>query len=145
MNSAIGIALTRFSLGAILFAHGFILKVQTFTLAGWVGYAESLGIPAIVAYLVAYGEILGGIALMVGVLSRLAAWLSLPILIGAAYAHIGNGWLFSAENGGWEFPVLLVVMAVSVGLSGAGAFALENTSAYRKLLNRESDAQPAAA
>ena len=128
--------LLRVTYGLILLAHGFLLKVQTFTVAGFVGYMESNGFPAVVAYLVLFGEILGGLALVAGVLTRLVAWLSLPIVLGATAVHLGNGWLFSAENGGWEFPAVLVVMAVVIGLQGGGRFALEQTESYRNLLGR---------
>ncbi|MDC0379767.1 DoxX family membrane protein [Litorivicinus sp.] len=46
------------------------------------------------------GEVIGGIALILGIFTKLAAWLSLPILLGATWMHLGNGWLFSAEGGG---------------------------------------------
>ena len=128
--------LLRVTYGLILLAHGYLLKVQTFTVAGFVGYVESNGLPAVVAYLVLFGEILGGLALVAGVLTRLVAWLSLPIMLGATAVHLGNGWLFSAENGGWEFPAVLVVMAVVIGLQGGGRFALEQTESYRNLLGR---------
>jgi len=128
--------LLRVTYGLILLAHGFLLKVQTFTVAGFVGYMESNGFPAVVAYLVLFGEILGGLALVAGVLTRLVAWLSLPIMLGATAVHLGNGWLFSAENGGWEFPAVLAVMAVVIGLQGGGRFALEQTESYRNLLGR---------
>ena len=128
--------LLRVTYGLILLAHGFLLKVQTFTVAGFVGYVESNGLPAVVAYLVLFGEILGGLALVAGVLTRLVAWLSLPIVLGATAVHLGNGWLFSAENGGWEFPAVLAVMAVVIGLQGGGRFALEQTESYRNLLGR---------
>lgn len=134
MNMSHSQALLRISLGVILFAHGYILKVQTFTVAGTVGFFESIGFPAILAYAVILGETLGGLALIFGVLSRLVAALSLPILLGAAYMHIGNGWLFSNANGGWEFPVLLVVMAAGVVLGGSGSYALDRTEAYSKLV-----------
>lgn len=136
--------LLRVTYGLILLAHGFLLKVQTFTVAGFVGYMESKGFPAVVAYLVLFGEILGGLALVAGVLTRLVAWLSLPIMLGATAVHLGNGWLFSAENGGWEFPAVLVVMAVVIGLQGGGRFALEQTESYRNLLGRFAPAPLAA-
>lgn len=115
--------LIRFSLGIILLAHG-ALKVFVFTVPGTVGYFASLGLPPIVAYLTIFGEVVGGIALIVGIYPRLVGLLSLPILAGATWAHISNGWLFSAEGGGWEFPALLVVLALAVILQGAGSFAL---------------------
>ena len=136
--------LLRVTYGLILLAHGFLLKVQTFTVAGFVGYMESNGFPAVVAYLVLFGEILGGLALVAGVLTRLVAWLSLPIMLGATAVHLGNGWLFSAENGGWEFPAVLAVMAVVIGLQGGGRFALEQTEWYRNLLGRFAPAPLAA-
>lgn len=97
--------LLRMSLGALLLAHGLLLKVFTFTIPGTVGYFESIGYPGVFAYLVIAGEILGGIALILGVWTRAVALLALPILLGATLQHAGNGWLFSAPNGGWEFPV----------------------------------------
>lgn len=113
----------RVSLGTVLLAHG-LLKVFVFTVAGTVGFFESLGLPAIVAYLTIFGEIAGGTALIAGVYTRLTALLSLPILLGATWAHAGNGWVFSNEGGGWEFPALLVALAGVVALQGAGSFAI---------------------
>ena len=119
-----GAALTRVALGTILLSHG-LLKVFVFTIPGTVGFFASLGLPAIVAYLTMFAEVFGGLALLLGVYTRLTALLSLPILMGATWVHLGNGWMFSAQGGGWEFPALLVALAVSVALQGAGAFALK--------------------
>jgi len=118
-----GAFIIRVSLGVVLLAHG-LLKVFVFTIPGTVGYFDSLGLPAITAYLVIFGELAGGAALVAGLYSRLVAALSLPILIGSVWAHAANGWLFSAPNGGWEFPLLLVALAVAVTVQGGGAFAL---------------------
>lgn len=118
-----GAFITRISLGSILLAHG-LLKVMVFTIPGTVGYFESLGLPAIIAYLTIFGEIAGGFALITGIYTRLAALLSLPILLGATWAHIGNGWVFSNQGGGWEFPALLAILAVAVAVQGAGSFAI---------------------
>lgn len=137
MNShALGIAILRIAFGITLLAHGYLLKVETFTVAGTVGFFGSIGLPAIAAYLVILGEILGGLALIVGALTRLAAWLTLPIMLGATWIHAGNGWLFSNPNGGWEFPALLAVMSVVIGLTGAGAYALDNHPAAKRLFKR---------
>ncbi len=114
----------RISLGVMLLAHGLLLKVFTFTVPGTVGYFESLGYPGFFAYLVIAGEILGGIALVLGVWTRTVALLALPIVIGATLQHIGNGWVFSAPNGGWEFPVFWSFALVVQALFGDGAYAL---------------------
>ncbi|WP_341864227.1 DoxX family protein [Gymnodinialimonas sp. 57CJ19] len=118
-----GAFITRVSLGVVLLAHG-LLKLLTFTIPGTVGYFESLGLPAIAAYLTIFAELAGGTALILGLYSRIVALLSLPLLIGSVWVHAANGWLFSAPNGGWEFPLLLVALSVAVAVQGGGAFAL---------------------
>jgi len=128
-----GAFLTRITLGAILLAHG-ALKIFVFTVPGTVGFFGSLGLPAIIAYLTIFGEIIGGAALILGVYPRLVALLSLPILLGAAWVHLGNGWLFSNEGGGWEFPVLLVVLAVVVAIQGAGSFAIKQIPVVDRII-----------
>ncbi|MGB2121980.1 MAG: DoxX family protein [Candidatus Puniceispirillaceae bacterium] len=119
LNQSWGLSLLRIHLGAILLAHGW-LKISVFTVAGTVGYFASLGLPSIVAYLTIFGEIAGGLALILGVQTRLAAALSVPILLGATFVHLGNGWLFSAEGGGWEFPASLTIIALTVAFMGSG-------------------------
>jgi putative oxidoreductase len=47
-----------------------------------------------------------------------------PILIGALYVHAGNGWLFTAKNGGWEYPLFLIAASLVQALLGDGAYAL---------------------
>lgn len=120
----IGALALRLTLGSIMLAHG-LMKLTAFGIDGTVGFFGSLGLPAIAAHLTIFGEVAGGLALIAGVFTRLAALLSLPILLGATWAHAGYGWVFSNAGGGWEFPLLLVVLAGIVATQGAGAFALE--------------------
>lgn len=119
--------LLRVSMGVLLLAHGLLLKVFTFTISGTVGYFESIGYPGFFAYLVILGEIGGGLALILGVWTRTISLLLLPILIGATLQHAGNGWVFSGENGGWEFPAFWTVMLVVQALLGDGAHAWRPT------------------
>ena len=128
-----GAFINRIALGTILLAHG-ALKIFVFTTPGTVGFFESLGLPAIAAYLTIFGEVVGGTFLLLGIYSRLTALLSLPILSGAVWAHLGNGWLFSNQGGGWEFPVLLIVLAVVVAIQGAGSFAIRKLPIVDKLI-----------
>jgi putative oxidoreductase len=116
--------LLRVSLGTLFLAHGLLLKVFTFTIPGTVGYFQSLGYPGFFAYLVIAGEIGGGLALLLGVRTRAISLLLLPIMIGATLQHLGNGWLFTAQNGGWEFPVFWTVALLVQALLGDGAIAL---------------------
>lgn len=117
----------RATLGVVLAAHG-LLKFIVFTLPGTAQFFASVGFPAWAAYVVAPAEVLAGIALLVGFRSTLVALLSVPMLIGAASVHLGNGWVFSNAGGGWEYPVVLVVLAAVVALLGDGAFALRRAT-----------------
>ncbi len=116
--------LLRVSLGTLFLAHGLLLKVFTFTIPGTVGYFQSVGYPGFFAYLVIAGEIGGGLALLLGIRTRAISLLLLPIMIGATLQHVGNGWLFTGQNGGWEFPVFWTVALLVQALLGDGAFAL---------------------
>ncbi|MFZ4807130.1 MAG: DoxX family protein [Hyphomicrobiaceae bacterium] len=119
--------LLRTSLGTLLIAHGLLLKVLTFGVAGTVGYFQSIGYPGFFAYLVMAGEIGGGIALILGLWTRPIALLLVPILIGATLQHAGNGWLFTAKGGGWEFPAFLTATLLVQALLGDGAYAWRPT------------------
>ena len=122
-QSQYGVALLRVSLGVLFLAHG-LLKVLVFTPAGTVGFFESLGFPGFFAYLVMAGEIGGGLLLITGVYTRIIALGLIPIALGATFVHLGNGWVFSAEGGGWEFPLFLTVTTLVQAMLGAGALAL---------------------
>ncbi len=122
----------RVSSGLLFIAHG-LMKVMVFTIPGTVGYFESLGLPAIVAYLIIIAELGGGLALVLGVATRLVSLALVPVLLGALWVHFGNGWTFSNAGGGWEFPALWAVLQVSVALLGNGAFALRVPALEKRL------------
>ena len=117
---AMGTTLLRVSLGIILLAHSAYLKIMVFGVAGTVGFFESLGLPAITAYLTMGAEILAGIALIAGYQVRLVSLAIIPVLIGATWVHAGNGWVFSNPGGGWEYPVFLIVAALVQAMLGSG-------------------------
>lgn len=139
-QAALAALLLRVSLGVMFIAHGFVLKYLTFTLAGTAQFFESLGLPAFLAYLTFAAEFLGGIALVVGFQTRWVALALVPILLGASWVHLGNGWVFSAANGGWEYPVFLIVVSFASALLGSGAYAVDNLLGKGK-----TSAQPARA
>ena len=49
------------------------------------------------------------------------------MLVGATWAHAGNGWVFTSADGGWEYPAFLTVAAIVQALLGDGAYALRPT------------------
>jgi len=115
--------LLRVSLGIMFIAHA-LMKYVIFTLPGTVKFFESLGLPGPLAYVTFAAELVGGLLILGGVYARWVALALVPILLGATWAHIGNGWVFSAPNGGWEYPAFLVVAALVLALLGDGKFAL---------------------
>lgn len=117
------IALLRVASGGFLLAHG-LIKVFVFTPAGTVGFFESIGFPGILAYPVMAGEVVLGLALVLGFMTRWAALAALPILIGSIVPHAGNGLLFSNPGGGWEFPVFWSLVLIVQAMVGDGAYAL---------------------
>lgn len=118
-----GALLLRIALGTMLIAHG-LLKVLVFTIPGTVGYFESIGYPGFFAYLVIAAELGGGALLVLGVQTRLVALALVPVLLGAAIEHAGNGWVFSSPGGGWEFPVFWSVALAAQSLLGGGAYSV---------------------
>jgi putative oxidoreductase len=116
--------LLRVVSGTLFLAHG-LTKVFVFTVPGTVGFFGSLGLPPIVAYLTIFAELLGGLALILGVGTRVVSLALVPVLLGAVWAHAGNGWSFSNAGGGWEYPLFWAVAQMASGLLGNGAHALK--------------------
>ena len=127
--SPAGPLLLRLSLGAMWIAHA-LLKVLVFTLPGTATFFSSVGLPGALAYPVAAAELLGGLAIVLGFHGRQVSLLLLPVLAGAAWVHLPNGWVFTAANGGWEYPVFLLVASVAHWLVGDGAYAARRSSAW---------------
>jgi putative oxidoreductase len=126
-RTAQGIALLRITSGGFLLAHG-LIKLLVFTPAGTVGFFESIGFPGLLAYPVMAGEIGLGLALILGFMTRWAALAALPILLGSIIPHAGNGFLFSGEGGGWEFPVFWSILLLVQAMLGSGAYAVSELS-----------------
>ena len=121
-----GALLLRLALGAMFVAHA-LLKYFVFTLPGTAKFFASIGLPDWLGYIVFAAELGGGLLLIAGIYARAVALALVPILLGATWAHAGNGWLFTAPNGGWEYPLFLTVAALAQTLLGDGAFALKPT------------------
>ena len=116
--------LLRVGMGTMFLAHGALLKLATFGLAGTMGYFGSIGYPPAMGAVVIAAEIAGGLALILGIGVRVVSLALIPLMLGALLQHTGNGWMFSGKGGGWEFPAFwTLALLVQAGL-GAGALAL---------------------
>jgi len=119
-----GIAIVRISLGVMWIAHA-LLKLLVFTLPGTAQYFTSVGFAGTLAYPVFAAELLGGIAIVLGVYARQVALALTPILAVAAWVHLPNGWVHTSTGGGWEYPVFLLAMSVALWLLGDGTGAVK--------------------
>jgi putative oxidoreductase len=115
----------RVALGAMFIAHAY-LKLVVFTPAGFAGFLGQVGLPAFLAWPIILAELLGGLAILIGFYGRYVSLALLPVLLGALAVHAPNGWLFTAANGGWEYPAFLALAALAHGLIGDGALALKS-------------------
>jgi putative oxidoreductase len=122
----------RIALGLMFITHA-ALKYYVFTMPGTVQFFQSLGLPGALAYITVWAEFLGGVLIVAGLYSRWVSAALVPVLLGATWAHSGNGWVFSAANGGWEYPAFLAAAAVAQALLGDGRYALANVFQRRNL------------
>jgi putative oxidoreductase len=121
--------LLRVSLGGLFLAHAG-LKFFVFTPAGTAKFFGSVGLPPELAYLVITAEVLGGIALILGVWTRIVAIAAVPILLGAIFTvHGAAGFFFTNPHGGWEYPAFWIVALLVQSLLGDGAYALRLSGA----------------
>ena len=114
----------RVTTGALFLFHG-LVKLFVFTPAGTAGYFESIGLPGALGYLTMLVEIAGGVALILGVRTRIVSAALVPVLLGAAYfGHGGAGFGWSNPNGGYEYPLMWAIVQAALAALGDGAYAL---------------------
>jgi putative oxidoreductase len=119
--------LLRVVAGLLFLAHDAV-KIFIFTPAGTAGFFGSIGLPPALAYVTIALELVGGVALILGLWPRLVAIVMAALLVGTIYAvHGANGFLFTNANGGWEYPAFWALALVALALIGDGAFALAPT------------------
>jgi putative oxidoreductase len=123
-TAPLGAALLRVTQGSLFLGHvGYRLVYIGIPAAET--FFESLGLPRWMALVITLLEALGGLALVLGVLTRFSASILAAILIGTiVLVHGQNGFLFTNHNGGWEYPLLWAVALVAQALIGPGAWAL---------------------
>lgn len=132
-----GLLVLRIALGAMWISHA-LLKYVVFTMPGFAGFLGAQGFPAFLAWPIVLAEMIGGVLIIAGFYGRQVSLLLLPIMAGAFLVHLPNGWLFTAANGGWEYPAFLILASVAHGLIGDGALALRP----RPLLLRQAETSP---
>jgi putative oxidoreductase len=123
--------LLRLALAAIFIFHGLRMvgSAETQWGARWMQSADAP--PAPVQLTVSWGELIGGIALAIGFLSRLAALGIIGIMAGAIYTvHWPNG--FDIQKGGFEYNFAIIVVCLCIVLGGPGPVAVDRFLRLRR-------------
>ena len=130
-GAALGLLVLRVVVGVIFIAHG-SQKLFTFGLAGITGGFEQMGVPmaAVAAPLVTFVELISGIALILGLLTPVAAGLLAIDMLGAILFVHGKNGLFLPN--GYEFALTLFAASVALLLAGPGTAAVDNVLANRR-------------
>ena len=128
------LTIVRIVLGVVFFAHG-AQKVL-----GWFGgygfsatmamFTHRMGIPSALAFLAIAAEFLGGLGLIVGLLSRIAAFgIACNMLVAIFMVHLPNGffmnWAGRQRGEGIEYHLLALALAATVMVRGAGAYSVD--------------------
>lgn len=128
----IGLLLTRVLLGVVLIAHGW-QKFFTNGIGGTGEFFASMSVPAATAAATFAGlvELVGGILLIIGLLTPVISALVVIVMIGAFFfVHLGNG-IFVTDNG-WELVAVIALAVVVFGLVGPGRYSIDSLIAGRR-------------
>jgi putative oxidoreductase len=118
----LGLLVIRLALGTVMIAHGY--QKLFGGMGQFTGMLSHMGIPQWMGYLTVAAEFGGGILIVLGFLTRLAALaIFIDMLVAIFKVHLHNG-LFS-KNGGFEFPMVCAAIAFSLIWSGAGPIAID--------------------
>jgi len=138
------VTIVRIVLGVVFFAHGAQKALGWFGGAGLQStvrvFREQLRIPAPLALLSVAAEFLGGLGLIVGLLSRIAALGIAVVMIVALVAVHGKfgffmNWYGEKQGHGIEYHILVLALALAVMIKGAGAFSLDQVL-YQHISNQ---------
>lgn len=123
--------IARASIGFILLTHG-LQKFLEYTIDGTAASFAEMGVPApsVAALFAATVETVGGVALMIGLVTPAAAALNILNLLGAfVIVHAGNG--VFVDGGGYELVLALIAGLIVIAMLGAGRFSVDELVSRR--------------
>jgi putative oxidoreductase len=141
-NNSTGITIIRVLLGVVFFAHGAQKMLGWFGGYGFSGtmgfFTGTLHIPAVFAFLAIAAEFFGGLGLIFGALTRVAAFgIAVNMLVAIAMVHSRFGffmnWSGNQKGEGFEYHLLALAMSVFLILEGAGALSVDRKVAGERL------------
>ena len=133
------LTMLRLVLGVVFFAHGAQKMLGWFGGYGFKGtmgfFTQMMHIPAPFAFLAICAEFFGGLGLIFGLLTRVAAFgITVNMLVAIAKVHAANGffmnWNGTQKGEGFEFHLLVLAVTVFLMIRGAGGFSLDRALTY---------------
>ncbi|WP_031500113.1 DoxX family protein [Bryobacter aggregatus] len=132
------LALLRVVLGGVFFAHGAQKMLGWFGGGGFSGtmsfLTDTMHIPALFAFLAIAAEFFGGLGLIVGLFTRIAAFgIGVEMVVAVALVHYPNGffmnWSGNQKGEGFEYHLLAIAICLFLMDRGAGAFSIDQSLA----------------
>jgi len=125
MSTQVNLALLllRIASAAAFLYHGSAILFGCFGGPGPVAFANSHHWPVIMGYLIGLAQVAGGLAVLLGILTRLGAACIAIVMLGAIFTvHLPHG--FNIGNGGAEYALTQFLIAIALMLTGPGAYSL---------------------
>jgi len=125
-----GLTVLRIIVGMVFLVHG-IQKVFVFGVSGFAGNLGGMGtpLPLFFSTVVTLVELLGGVALILGLFTRVVVIpLAIDMLVAILTVHLPNG--FFTSSNGYEFPLVLLAACVALMLGGSGEASLDRVSRH---------------
>jgi putative oxidoreductase len=120
-----GATILRIVLGATFLIHG-ASKFQG-GIGNTVGFFESLGLPGFSAYIVALIELVGGIAMILGLATRIVSILFAAVLaVAVIKVKLAGGFLGNGQMAGYELDLALMSISIYLAISNKSLFAIDN-------------------
>ena len=129
-QQGLGIAILRIITGIVFTAHGY-QKMFVFGISGVQGAFTKMGapMPMVTGPLVAFLEFFGGIALILGLLTRLTALgFAIDMLGAIVLVHLANGFFLPT---GYEFVLMLLAASLALAFGGPGRLSVDELIAGR--------------
>ena len=129
------LTILRVTAGLVMFPHGAQKAIGWFGGAGFTGtmgfFTEQLGIPAVFAALAIIAEFAGSLGLILGFISRIAAFgVAVTMVVAVLMVHLNHGffmnWMGSQSGEGFEYHILILGLLIPVIFKGAGAWSVDS-------------------
>ena len=130
------LTLLRLVMGVVFFMHGAQKMLGWFGGYGFSGtmgfFTNMMHIPAVFAFLAICAEFLGGIGLIVGALTRIAAFgtaTNMVVAVLMVHSEVGffMNWTGQQKGEGFEYHLLAIVIAIVLMARGGGAYSVDRT------------------